>query len=167
MATKKNPSAEAPTIRKEVRISDRKKARASKARGPSAAKGCDDCRAATAFHAWRSVTMPPSWNMGVHFSIAGIPAPGKRAVIELVTATITVPAGEKARLRMFTGLGQAASNLDFVLTSQGIVSGKEVLVATHSVRVYSDNLIDFNVNRDNPQTPGDAFICISGYLVDV
>ena len=88
-------------------------------------------------------------------------------MIELVTATISVPAGEKARLRLFTGLPQAASNLDFVLTEQGKVSGNDLLVATHSVRVYSDSPIEFNVNRDNAQTKGEAVICISGYLADL
>jgi len=28
-------------------------------------------------------------------------------------------------------------------------------------------MIEFNVNRDNAQTEGDAFVCISGYLIDV
>jgi hypothetical protein len=96
----------------------------------------------------------------------GIPASGKRAVIELVTATISVPQGERARLRLSTSLGTAASNLDFVLTPQGQVSDHDLLVATHMVRVYSDNLIEFNVNRDNAVTGGHALICISGYLVD-
>ena len=128
---------------------------------------CDDCRALTAFHAWRSVDMGPSFNTSIHFNPSwGIPPGGKRAVIELVTATISVPSGEFARLRMFTSLESAASNLDFVLTPQGTFAGRTLLVATHSVRVYSDGLIDFNVNRDNAQTSGHAFICLSGYLVD-
>jgi hypothetical protein len=95
----------------------------------------------------------------------GIPPTGKRAVIELVTATILVPKGEKARLRLFTSLGTAASNLDFVLIEQGVVGGQDVLIATHAIRAYSDSLIEFNVNRDNATTKGHAFICISGYLV--
>jgi hypothetical protein len=126
-----------------------------------------DCRALSAFHAWRDETLPPSWNMNISFNPAwGIPPPGKRAVIELVTATIYVPSGEFARLRMFTNLGPAASNLDFTLTPQGQVAGQRILTCTHAVRVYSDSQIDFNVNRDNAQTTGSALICISGYLVD-
>jgi hypothetical protein len=92
---------------------------------------------------------------------------GKRAVIGLVTATIIVPTGEWARLRVGTSLGSVPSNLDLFLTPQGQVGGRQVLIATHTLRVYSDNLIGFNVNRDNAQTEGDPFICISGYLIDV
>ncbi len=128
---------------------------------------CTDCRVENAFHAWRSQHLTPSFNWLIDFGTWGIPPAGKRAVIELVTATISVPNGEWARLRMFTSLNSAASNLDFVLTPQGHTGGRQVLVATHSVRVYSDHLIEFNVNRDNAQTEGDAFICISGYLIDV
>jgi len=129
-------------------------------------KECD-CRALSAFHAWREEPLPKSWNMAISFKPAwDIPPAGKRAVIELVTASIYVPQGEFARLRLFTSLGYAPSNLDFTLTPQGQVGGQQILVCTHNVRVYSDSLIEFNVNRDNPQTTGTAFICISGYLVD-
>jgi hypothetical protein len=131
------------------------------------AQPCKECRVDNAFHAWRDQHLTPSFNWSIDFTgTVGIPV-GKRAVIELVTATISVPSGERARLRMYTSLGVAPSNLDFFLTPQGQVSGREILVATHSVRVYSDHLIEFNVNRDNAQTEGDAFICISGYLIDV
>jgi len=91
---------------------------------------------------------------------------GKRAVIELVTAAIMVPAGEFARLRCHTSLGGVLSNLDLVLTSQGTAIGKTFLAATHSLRIYADHLIDFNVHRDNAETTGHALIAISGYLVD-
>jgi len=128
---------------------------------------CKDCRVDNAFHAWRDQHLTPSFNFAIDFSVWGIPPAGRRAVIELVTATIYVPAGERARLRMFTSLGSVPSNLDFVLIPQGQVGGREILVGTHSVRVYSDQLIEFNVNRDNAQTEGDAFICISGHLIDV
>jgi hypothetical protein len=126
-----------------------------------------DCRALSAFHAWRDEPLPPSFNVSIDFNPAwGIPPAGKRAVIELVTATIVVPSGEFARLRMFTSLGSAASNLDLTLTPQGQFGGKQILSCTHAIRAYSDSLVDFNVNRDNAQTKGSAFICISGYLVD-
>lgn len=127
--------------------------------------GCDDCRAGTAFHAWRDQHLDPSFNTSVDFASWGIPPAGKRAVIELVTASILVPAGEQARLRMNTSLGSTPSNIDLVLTPQGVVGGNEVLVGTHTIRAYSDRMIEFNVNRDNAQTGGSAFICISGYLV--
>lgn len=131
------------------------------------AQQCKDCRVENAFHAWRDEHLTPSFNSFINFSSWGIPPAGKRAVIEFVTATLYVPSGERARLRMYTSLGSVASNLDLVLTPQGQVSGREILVATHSIRVYSDQLIEFNVNRDNAQTEGDAFICISGYIIDV
>jgi hypothetical protein len=168
-ATKKKASREAATILDAIQTTKRRDGRSSRAirhKAP-AAEGCDDCRARTAFHAWRDANLSPSFNTGINFSPWGIPPAGKRAVIELITATITVPAGEKARLRLFTSLEQAASNLDITVTPQGQVAGKDLLVATHCVRVYSDGLINFNVNRDNAQTSGRAFICISGYLVDV
>ncbi len=132
-----------------------------------ATRRCEECRVDNAFHTWRDQHLTPSFNWAIDFTGAVNIPPGKRAVIELVTATISVPSGERARLRMYTSLGSAASNLDFVLTPQGQAGGRELLVATHSVRVYSDHQIEFNVNRDNAQTEGDAFICISGYLIDV
>ena len=126
-----------------------------------------DCRALSAFHAWREEALQPSFNVFINFNPAwGIPPAEKRAVIELVTATIHVPQGEFARLRMFTSLGSTPSNLDLTLTPQGQVGGQQILMCTHKVRVYSDSMIEFNVNRDNAQTTGTAFICISGYLVD-
>ncbi len=125
---------------------------------PAKLTACD-CRARNAFHEWQDGTLPPSFNMMFHFSV---PA-NHRLVIEFVTASIYVPAGEMARLRMFTGLGPNPSNLDLALTPQGIVNGQQVLVATHCIRAYADSL-DFNVNRDNPVTTGSALICVSGYL---
>jgi hypothetical protein len=168
MGKKKNPVTEPPPIRQAVEKPGQPAATASiphvKTKAPPE---CKECRVENAFHAWRNQHLTPSFNVGIDFTGAvNIPA-GKRAVIELVTATISVPGGERARLRMFTSLGFAPSNLDFVLTPQGQVGGRELLVATHSVRVYSDHSIEFNVNRDNAQTEGDAFICISGYFIDV
>jgi len=171
MATKKSPSVEGPTIRETIQTSDRKNARSSRKKAApesAVAKRCEDCHAANAFQAWRSFKLTPAFNVGINFSVAGIPSSGKRAVIELVTATITVPGGERARLRMYTSLGIFPSNLDLVLIPQGTnVLGQEMLVATHSLRVYTDNEISFNVHRDNAQTEGTGFICISGYLADI
>lgn len=129
-----------------------------------AAERCEDCRVTNAFHQWRSQHLTPAYSWMIDFP--AVPA-GKRAVIELVTATITVPSGERARFRMYTSLGTAPSNLDLLLTPQGKVAGREFLVATHSLRVYSDHLIEFAVGRDNATTEGDLFVCISGYLIDV
>jgi hypothetical protein len=168
MKNPENKTVEASTVREVLPVSDRQLEQAShptikrRAHAPS----CDDCRALTAFHAWRSADLSPSFNTIIDFGNWGIPPDGKRAVIEFVTASVTVPHGERARLRMFTSLGSAPSNLDFVLTPQGTISGKDVLVGTHSIRAYTDGLIEFNVNRDNAQTTGYALICISGYLVD-
>jgi hypothetical protein len=126
---------------------------------------CDDCRANAAFHAWHSLELTPSFNWIVSFADYGIPPAGKRAVIELVTAQILVPQGEWARLRMYTSLGTLPSNIDLFLTFQGNVSGQSIYVATHSIRAYTDSLIEFDINRDNATTSGSALICISGYVV--
>jgi roadblock/LC7 domain-containing protein len=59
----------------------------------SVAGMCEDCRAVTAFQAWHSVDMTPSFNWMVDFGDWNLRPAGKRAVIELVTAQIIVPAG--------------------------------------------------------------------------
>jgi hypothetical protein len=132
----------------------------------TAPAACDDCRAVTAFQAWHDLELTPSFNWEVSFADYGIPPVGKRAVIELVTAQILVPAGEWARLRMYTSLGSQPSNLDLFVTFQGNASGQSIYAATHSIRAYSDGPIEFNINRDNAETSGYALICISGYLAD-
>jgi hypothetical protein len=126
---------------------------------------CDDCKATTVFQAWQSVELTPSFNVEVNFADWKIVPKGKRAVIELVTAQIIVPAGEWARLRMFTSLGSVPGNFDLFLTFQGNVSGNANYVATHPLRAYTDNTIEFNINRDNATTIGSALIAISGYIV--
>jgi hypothetical protein len=125
---------------------------------------CEDCRATTAFQAWHDVELAPSFNTSVSFADWKIIPKGKRAVIELVTTQIVVPANEWARLRMYTSLGSVPSNLDLFLTFQGNVSGNAIYDATHSLRAYTDNEIDFDINRDNATTSGSALICISGYI---
>jgi len=40
-----------------------------------------------------------------------------------------------------------------------------IWVCTQSLRAYTDGLLEFNVNRDNAVTEGDALICVSGHLV--
>jgi len=153
-------------VRAEVTPASKLSEAASQAVRYTARQECD-CRASGAFHAWRDKSLVPAFNDMISISNAwGIPPPGKRAVIEFVTATISVPVGEFARLRMYTSLGTAPSNLDLALTAQGRSGGLQVLTCTHNVRVYSDRTIDFNINRDNAQTPGYALVCVSGYLVD-
>jgi hypothetical protein len=125
---------------------------------------CEDCRAMTAFQAWHSLTLTPSFNWMVSFGDWNLIPKGKRAVIELVTAQIIVPAGEGVRLRMYTSLGIVPSNLDLFVTFQGNVGGNAVYVATHSLRAYSDGDIEFDINRDNGTTQGSALICVSGYI---
>jgi hypothetical protein len=125
---------------------------------------CEDCRAITAYHAWHALELTPSFNWEVSFADYGIPPAGGRAVIELVTAQILVPEGEWARLRMYTSIGELPSNIDLFLTFQGNVTGQAVYVATHAIRAYSDGPIEFDINRDNGETSGQALICISGYL---
>lgn len=98
---------------------------------------CDRC-AGDAFLQWQEAQLEPSFNVEITFD----PPQDKRLVIEFVTATIEVPAGESARLRMFTGFSTGqAGNLDLALESQGIVNGQSVYVATHMVRAYTDNFL--------------------------
>jgi hypothetical protein len=122
---------------------------------------CDTC-AADAYLQWRDAQLTPSLNVDIPFT-----APqGQRLVIEFVTATVEVPAGESARLRMFTGFSNGqAGNFDLALTPQGIRGGQSIYVCTHQVRAYTDGFLAFNVNRDNATTSGNALICVSGYLV--
>ena len=84
----------------------------------------------------------------------------------MVTAPIIVPSGEWARLRMYTSLGTVLSNLDLFQTFQGDPSGKANYTATHSIRAYTDNEIDFDIDRDNATTRGSALICVSGYVAN-
>jgi hypothetical protein len=168
MATKKSSVPGAPQVVRVVPKTAKnvKKVSLPKGKAP-AGKKCEECGVANAFHAWKEQELTPALNWQIDFSKdVAIPA-GKRAVIELVTATIQVPVGEGARLRMNTSLGIYPSNLDFFLVPQGVVNGREMLVATHSIRAYSDHAITFNVHRDNAYTQGYAVICISGYMVDV
>jgi hypothetical protein len=127
-------------------------------------KGAPECRepcVMSAFQQWEDASLTPAWNYMFSFTV---PA-GKRLVIELVTAMIQVPAGENARLRMYTALPMGPSNLDLFVTPQGVVNGLSTYVATHYLRSYTDGFLEFNINRDNPFTPGYALICVSGHLV--
>jgi hypothetical protein len=154
----------APIVREAVHSPTSKDTLPRSAVRATAVGSCEDCRAATAFQAWHSVDLTPSFNVMVSFADWKIVPKGKRAVIELVTAQIIVPSGEWARLRMYTSLGTVPSNLDLFLTFQGNVSGNAVYDATHALRAYTDNDIDFDINRDNATTTGSALICISGYI---
>ncbi|MBV8829819.1 MAG: hypothetical protein JO108_11395 [Acidobacteriaceae bacterium] len=122
---------------------------------------CVDACASYSFVETRSVPLPPAYNVGVSFSI---PA-GKQAVIQFVTATVQVPAGEWARLRLYTSIGSSPGNFDLVLTPQGSPGGQSTYVATHSLKLFTDNLLEFNINRDNGTTSGQAVICVGGYLL--
>jgi hypothetical protein len=113
-----------------------------------------------------------AWHLGQHPHARGLNHGGLRSlfprellVVELVTAEIVVPFGEAARLRMNTTLGTRPSNLDLVLTLQGTPNGVAIWVCTHSLRAYSETMVEFWVNRDNPWTEGEAFVCVAGYLV--
>jgi hypothetical protein len=111
---------------------------------------------------WQEAPLEPSFNVEITFDLPQ----DQRLVVEFVTATVEVPAGESARLRMFTGFSNGqAGNFDLVLSPQGIVNGQSVYAATHMVRAYTDNFLVFNINRDNASTPGSALICVSGYAV--
>jgi hypothetical protein len=134
----------------------------------------NDLRTQNAFQECLEQNLNPAFDVPLNF-VTRIPA-GKRLVIELVTAQVLVPAGERARLRLMTYLGTVAYNFDLMLTSQGQLGGQqEVLVGTHAIRVHADKDPDsaanhdfqVNVYRDNATTPGHALICVSGYLVDL
>jgi hypothetical protein len=165
MAKSENEKFSVPPVREAVKSHGSQVTHPQSAVRATAAGVCDDCRATTAFQAWHSVDLTPSFNVAVNFADWKIVPTGKRAVIELVTAQILVPSGEWARLRLFTSLGTVPSNIDLFLTFQGNVSGKAIYDATHSIRAYTDNEIEFNINRDNATTTGSALICISGYIV--
>jgi hypothetical protein len=139
-----------------------RKEKVAKARAPKPkTQPCDKC-GADAYLEWHDAQLTPAFNFELGFN----PPAGQRLVIEFVTATVEVPAGESARLRMFTGFSSGqAGNFDLALTPQGIVGGNAVYVSTQSVRAYTDGFLGFNVNRDNPQTAGYALVCVSGYIV--
>ena len=144
-----------------VRPTLKRKVMAHKLKPPKGAPECKEPCVMSAFQGWQDANLTPSWNYMLSFPV---PA-GKRLVIELVSSLIQVPAGETARLRMYTGLPMGPSNLDLVVTPQGVVSGQSVYVATHYLRSYTDGFLEFNINRDNPFTSGYALICVSGHLV--
>jgi hypothetical protein len=83
---------------------------------------CDQC-AADAFVQWADDQLGPAFNSEIAFN----PPQGQRLVIEFVTATVEVPAGESARLRMFTGFSNGqAGNFDLALTLQGVRNGQSI-----------------------------------------
>jgi hypothetical protein len=129
----------------------------------AADKPCQDYCALYPYLQWRDTNLTPSFNYEINFSLPS----GKRLVVELVTATIEVPAGESVRLRMFTGIGMTAGNFDLVVVAQGLAGGQAIWTATHSLRTYADSLLAFNINRDNAMTPGSALVCVSGHIVDL
>jgi hypothetical protein len=134
--------------------------RAEAATSKLSASPCDAC-AGDVYVEWRDRQLTPAFNFGFHFA----PPQGRRLVVEFVTASVEVPAGESARLRMFTGLSGQPGNFDLTLTYQGVSSGVAKYVATHPIRTYTDGFLAFNVNRDNATTAGHAVISASGYLV--
>ena len=102
----------------------KRKVMAHKLKAPKGAPECKEPCVMSAFQEWQDANLTPSWNYMLSF-----PAPpGKRLVIELVSALIQVPAGETARLQMYTGLPMGPSNLDLVVTPQGVVSGQSVYI---------------------------------------
>ena len=154
------PSAARPFIQSTVERPSRIKAVVDLKRKQE--RVCADWCALSAWHNWTDIHMRPAWN---HGGLGFLVPKGKILVVELVTATIVVPFGEAARLRMNTALGGRPSNLDLALTLQGTPNGIAIWVCTQSLRAYSDLMVDFSVNRDNPWTEGDAFVSVSGHLV--
>ena len=122
---------------------------------------CKNPCASNSFVEWQDETLPPSLNYEFNFTVPD----GRQAVIELITATVIVPVGEWARLRLFTSIGTSPGNFDLTLKPQGAVDGQTIYVATHPLKVYTDSLLAINVNRDNATTSGYALISIGGYLL--
>src|SRR5215475_3186367 len=75
------------------------------------ARDCEDCRAWTAFQMTTYGMLGNALNTSFDLSSAVKIPKGKRAVIELVTASIFVPAKTWVSLRMYTSLGVVPSNL--------------------------------------------------------
>jgi|ERR1700674_3320641 len=122
---------------------------------------------ADGFHVGRNHQhLVPAFNLSIDFTDDVVVPAGKRAVIEFMTATISVPDGEAVHLRMRTSLGSTAYDTDLCLATQGQTSGRQILVAADCGPVYSDYLLEFNIGRDNTQTEGDAFIAVSGYFAN-
>ena len=74
---------------------------------------CEDCRALTAFQAWRDTDVGPAFNTSIHFRPWGIPPAGKRAVMALVTATI-VPSRDARGAPMALGWPKVSCVRDLI-----------------------------------------------------
>jgi hypothetical protein len=96
----KTATSTASQVREATRMAVAQSTQSVSAVRTKTAHDCEDCRAMTAFQAWHSLTLTPSFNWMVSFGDWNLIPKGKRAVIELVTAQIIVPAGEGVRLRM-------------------------------------------------------------------
>jgi len=125
-----------------------------------------NCREQSAFQYWQDETLAPCSDAVLDFSdLVSIPA-GKRAVIELVTGTIQVPAGQSAHLRMSTSLECAPSELDLAVIPQHALGCACVLMVSQTMREYTDGEIAFQVTRERCEGAGYALICISGHFVE-
>lgn len=130
-----------------------------------ALRGRDDYEVENAFHSWRSQRLGGAPESVIDFR-GSIPA-GKRALVTLVSAIVDVPTGGKARLHMHTRRGFVPADLELVFTGRGrAAGGGDVLFATHAVHAHSDGVVQFGVTREDGAAEGDAFICISGFLID-
>jgi len=107
----------------------RAKKAAHKRRKKPPARECNDWCALFGWQSWRSQHLTPSYNWLINFAV---PA-GKVLVIELVTASIEVPVGEAARLRMYTSLGSTPSNLDLALMPQGVANLQHRDLGLHAI----------------------------------
>jgi hypothetical protein len=120
--------------------------------------------AATAFQAWKEVDSVTDTSANIDFADWNIVPKGKRAVIELITASILTPPDTWPSLGLNTAVGTANLNLNLSVTPQGQTANWATYVATHSLRVYTDGIIVFGVRC--PKPTGAVLISISGYIAD-
>jgi len=90
MSPKKSPTIRRSPVQRAVRRAIQPAALSAKPTVKGTVRSCDDCRALEAFHAWRDETLNPSFNVLIDFATYGIPPAGRRAVIELVAASVQV-----------------------------------------------------------------------------
>ena len=97
-----------------------------------------------------------------------VPA-SKRLVIETVTVTAVVPAGQSPLVTFSALVNGTGEAFRLAVTRQGTFSGDDVFVGTHSTRFYADSgnsAVQGGVLRNATAGTGQLQIRVSGYLVN-
>lgn len=126
--------------------------------------GCKDPTAFSAFVMWRSNPTSEAVGSIVDFAEELALAKAERAVVEHVSARVSVPKGTHVRFRMFTSLGYSAGNIDLIAAYQGCIHGKDVHVVSHSMRAYTDRMLQVVCEADDAGASEDLLVCVSGYI---